>query len=309
MRDGAWFDIAVLATAIAVLAMIEWWGIRRWVQPHEPLSSNARLAMMLVILTMAGGFIGAFSWWADVQGGFAWDVPPLASRFLASAGWSFAFAAWMAVTLPTDRRLRLVLLMLFVYLAPLAVALLVLHLDRLDFAAPITYPFLAVVALLVVGPLIGLVRPPSVMPLSSVDEERASPLVRTWLVAVAAVTGAWSVALFAADTGPTSAIWVWPGDGLSSRLIGAMLLTISLAGLYAAPRRDTARIMTGVTLVYGIGLAVGSAWNAMAGKPVPVTYLLAFASIAAGSLLVLARDRATRTRPSVDAGAPTTTAG
>jgi hypothetical protein len=49
----------------------------------------------------------------------------------------------------------------------------------------------------------------------------------------------------------------------------------------------------------------------MTGKPVPVTYLLAFASIAAGSVLELARDRVPGRPPttSVDAGEPTATAG
>ncbi|MCL4836227.1 MAG: hypothetical protein KJZ86_27555, partial [Caldilineaceae bacterium] len=37
------------------------------------------------------------------------DLPPLASRILAAAGWSFAVVCLLVLERPTDRRLRLVL--------------------------------------------------------------------------------------------------------------------------------------------------------------------------------------------------------
>jgi len=58
---------------------------------------------------------------------------------LAAAGWSFALVCWLALERPSLPRLRLVVIMLFVYLTPLAVAILLFHLSRFDWMAPITY--------------------------------------------------------------------------------------------------------------------------------------------------------------------------
>jgi hypothetical protein len=285
-------NIVFLALAMLVLLACEWWGYRRWIKPHETAANRqAKAMLMLIILTLAGGFIGPFSWWADIPNSFAWDPPPLASRMLATAGWCFAFVAYLCLSRPTWRRVRLTLLMLAIYLAPLAIALVLFHLDRLNFAAPITYPFFAVVALLTGGSIWFLIRQPTVIPDTLEDLAPAGRFTQAWLSVVAVVTGVWSLALAATDNGPSPLIWVWPGDLLTSRLIAAMLITITAAAIFSLRHVDTARITTGVTLIYGLGLAIASVWNAFAGKPIPITYLVAFGLIFAGSLAALLMDK------------------
>jgi hypothetical protein len=53
------------------------------------------------------------------------------------------------------------------------------------------------------------------------------------------------------------------------------------------------RIMIGVTLLYGLGLAAASAWNALGGKPIKLSYLIVFGLIFLGSLAVRRVDRLT----------------
>jgi hypothetical protein len=272
--------------------VIEIIGYRRWIKPYAAnLSTSGKLMLMLVILTMAGGFIGAFGWWLAIPGSFAWVLPPLASRMLASAGWSFALVAFLALERPSRRRLRLILWMLAVYLTPIAAVVLLFHLDRFDFSEPITYPFFLIVAIFTLGSIGFLLRQPEVLPDGPQDLAIAGRLNQSRYGLAAVMTGLWSLALFATDHGPLAAVWVWPGDLLSSRLIAAMLLTITLVGIYSIKYRDTLRIMTWVTLIYGLGLSLASAWNALAGKPIKPAYLVVFGMIAIGSAVVLWLDR------------------
>ena len=90
-------------------------------------------------------------------------------------------------------------------------------------------------------------------------------MVRGWLGLVAAVMAVWGLALFITDSGPSPFIWVWPGDLLSSRLIAMMLWAIAAGAAFALPRTDTARLMLGVTLTYGVGVATTACldWLAM----------------------------------------------
>jgi hypothetical protein len=292
MTTMRWINLSIMGLAFLILLAIEIYGYRRWIKPYTAnLSASGKLMLLLIILTMAGGFLGAFGWWLAFRNSFAWILPPLASRMLASAGWSFAFAAFLALVRPTRRRLRLILWMLAIYLTPIAAALFLFHLDRLDFSEPITYPFLLVVATLMCASIGFLFRQPNILADGAQDLVPASKLNQYWLGLVVVMTGLWSMALFATDKGPLAAIWVWPSDLLSSRLIAAMLLTITLAGIYSLPYRDTLRIMTGVTLIYGLGLSLASAWNALAGKPIKPAYLVVFGLIAIGSAIVLWADR------------------
>jgi len=293
-------NVAVLAGAMVALLACEWLGFRRWVRPlGERATLEIRLAVFVLVLTLAGGFIGAFSWWFDVPGSFAWDVPPLGSRMLGSAGWAFALASWAALERPTLGRLRLVMTMLVVYLAPLAVALVVLHLDRLDFGAAITYPFFSVVILLIVMPAFLLTRLPEIEPDGAVDVQLPLAATRVWLALVGVLTLAWSLALFVTDSGPVAAVWAWPGDGLTSRLIAAMLLTIAVASAMSLRSRDLAGLTSAITLAYGIGLAVASLWLMTANKPVNLVYLAVFGVIALGALIAWLAERG---RPSAVAG-------
>lgn len=262
-------------------------GYWRWVRPHPSLHWQAKGVLLLLILTMAGGLIGSTGWWIDEPRAFSWDLPPLASRMLAAAGWAFGAATFMALQRPTGRRMRLVLLMLAVYLIPLAVAIVLFHRDRFDPAAPITYAFFIIVTGIVVPTVWYLVRPVFVL-------KDGVPLpiagwVRGWLISTIVVTALWGVALFVTDNGALSLIWVWPGDLLTSRLIAVMLLTIATAAFYSLRDGDTARMTLVVLVVYGLGAALANLWSATAGKPIQPLYVLVFGVIGIMSLVLLMR--------------------
>lgn len=270
-------------------------GYWRWVRPQAGLDRQGRGLLLLVLLTLAGGFIGSPFWWADVGVSFAWDVPPLASRMLASAGWSFCVVCGLALQRPSYRRLRLVLLLLFTYLAPLALAIVLFHLDRFDPAAPITYAFFITVGLMVAATIWYLRRQPRIIQAELRDAEATPARVRTGLALIAIVTALWGMALFITDRGPSDLIWAWPGDPLSSRLVGVMLLTIAVGAVYSRRHADVARPMLAMTATYGLGLSVAGLWNALAGKPIAVSYVLAFGLIALASGALLLAERPART--------------
>lgn len=94
------------------------------------------------------------------------------------------------------------------------------------------------------------------------------------------------MALLITDAGPSPLLWVWPGDLLTSRLIGVMLLTIAAGSLYSRNARGLARLMLAMHITYGLGLSVASLWNLLAGKPVKWSYALVFAVIFVVSALL-----------------------
>ncbi len=275
-------DIAIqligLLVFVAVIAGAYW----RWVRPHN-INLETKGVLLLVIATMVGGLIGSTGWWFDVPQAFSWDLPPLASRMLAAAGWSFGAATFMTLQRPTASRLRLTLLMLAVYLIPLAIAIFLFHLDRFDWAAPITYAFFIIVMGLIIPALWYLVRRPTVIAENNPIVPPAQA-IRLWLIIVALLTALWGAALFITDSGSINLIWVWPGDLLTSRLIAVMLFTITTAALYSLNNTDVTRVTLVVMIVYGFGAALANLWNATAAKPVQPLYLAAFGAMAIISL-------------------------
>lgn len=282
------FDLLLQVFGLGLLLIGLWLGYRRWIQPYRTvLDYQAQGLLLLLIVTLIGGAVGGIVWWIDDVRGFAWDVPALASRMLASAGFSFAVICFMTLQRPTYRRVRSVLILLLVYLAPLAVAIVFFHLERFDPAAPITYAFFAIVIPMIVATLWYLFRQPRIM----ADEPEGAPpgssLSRGWLSIVALITGVWGLALFLTDSGPSSLIWVWDGDLLSSRLIGVMLLTIAAGSLYSLRTAETVRPMLAMILTYGLGLTAASLWGLLVGQPVPLLYLTIFGLIALVSAVLL----------------------
>jgi hypothetical protein len=172
-------------------------GYWRWIKPHEDLDFQGKGLLFLVVLTLMGALIGSPFWWVDEARSFSWDLPTVASRMLASAGWSYVVVCFLVLERPTYRRLRLILILLFVYLTPLAIAAPLFHMDRFDFSAPITYAFFALVVLMVVSTFWYLLRQPRIFPDQADDLEAPSPAVRGWLVIVAVVTALWGLALVA----------------------------------------------------------------------------------------------------------------
>lgn len=284
-------NIVQEALIVPVLLACLGWGYRQWIRPRAGLDRQSQAALGLVLLALVGAFLGAPFWWEDIRPSFAWDLPPLASRMLASAAWSFVVAAFLALRSNRGRRAHLVILMIAVYLAPLVLAIALFHLDRFDFADPLTYGFLLIAVGMSVAALWFLWRQPSVLRDYDAPGQSPSRPVRLWLTLVAILTGVWAVALFAADRGPSPLIWVWPGDLLSSRLIAVMLLTVAVGGLWSLRDADTARVMLAVTLTYGLGVSAATLWNYLAGRPIPLLYLLVFGVIFLGSTLLWLRER------------------
>ena len=204
------------------------WGCRHWISPRQ-VSIQDKGMLLLSVVTLVGGLLDSIGWWINDPRRFSWDLPPLASRMLASAGWAFGVVTLAALHRPVPCRTRLVMLMLAVCLAPLLVTAPLFHLDRFDPAAPITYVFFALVLTMTVTALWYLFEQPVIVPSEPADSLAPSARVGGWLGLAAAVTALWGLALFVTGNGPSGLIWVWPGDLLTSRLIAVMLLTIPSA--------------------------------------------------------------------------------
>src|SRR5918998_3201421 len=258
-----------------VLLGIVGWGYRRWIRPRE-VGTQGKGMLLLTIVTLVGGLVGSTGWWIDDPRSFSWDLPPLASRMLASAGWAFGVATIAAIQRPVPRRTQLVMLMLAAYLAPLLLTIPLFHLDRFDPAAPITYAFFALVLPMTVAALWYLFQQPVIISDEPTDSLPPTPLVGAWLGLVAAVTAFWGLALFITDNGPSGLIWAWPGDLLTSRLIAVMLLTLAIGAVYALRYADVSRVMLGVIAVYGFGVTLANLWNILVSKPVNPSYVAAF---------------------------------
>lgn len=285
-------DFLIQCFGLVLLTAGMAFGYWRWVRPHEGiLNGQSRGLLLLVLLTLMGGLIGSPFWWADEARSFSWDTPPLASRMLAAAGWSFVVVSYYALHRASHQRLRLVLLLLFVYLFPLTIAALLFHRSRFDFSAPITYAFFVIVVFMDIATAWYLLRQPTILPDQPQDEEPNGLIVQLWMLFVAVLLGLWGLALFITDSGPSAAIWVWSNDLLSSRLIGVMLLAIAAGLLYSFRFHDVAQVMLATLLTYGVGLATASLWNLIFGKPFPSAYFIVFSMISLISLSLLIVNR------------------
>jgi hypothetical protein len=273
-----------------VLLGIAAWGYRHWISPRQ-VGIQGKGMLLLCVVTLVGGLLGSTGWWIDDPRSFSWDLPPLAGRMLASAGWAFGVATLAALHRPVPHRTRLVMLMLAVYLAPLLVTAPLFHLERFDPAASITYVFFALVLTMTVAALWYLYRQPVIVPNEPADSLAPTALVGRWLGLVAAVSALWGLALFVTDNGPSGLIWVWPGDLLTSRLIAVMLLTIAVGAVYALRYADVSRVMLGVIAVYGFGVTLANLWNVLANKPINPSYVVAFGIMFLVSATLLIAER------------------
>jgi hypothetical protein len=273
----------------ALLGLVGW-GYRRWISPRR-VGIQGKGMLLLCVVTLVGGLLGSTGWWIDDPRAFSWDLPPVASRMLASAGWAFGVATIAALQRPVPHRMRLVMLLLAAYLAPLLLTAPLFHLDRFDPAAPITYAFFALVLTMTMAATWYLVKQPVIVPDEPADSLAPRALVSSWLGLVAAVCALWGLALFVTDDGPSDLIWVWPGDLLTSRLIAVMLLTIALGAVYALRYVDIARVMLGVIAVYGFGVMLANLWNILANLPVNLSYVSVFGIMFVTSATLLLAER------------------
>ena len=287
--------IFVQVVGLGLLLTGIWFGYRQWIRPHNAtITLQGRGLLILLIMTLMGGFIGSPFWWMDQPWSFSWDLPPLASRMLGAAGWSFFAVTLLALRRPSFQRVRLILLLLFVYLAPLAIVIVSYHLDRFDFNAPITYAFFAIVVPMTTAATWYLVRQPRIIPQEERDTLPAPLVIQVWLRVVAVITAIWGLALFATDSGPSNLLWAWPGDLLSSRLIGVMLVTIAVGAIYSYHYAETARLMTVMILVYSLGLTIAALWNIFFGLPIKPFYTAVFSVIFIVTLVLFRTDRQPR---------------
>jgi hypothetical protein len=264
-------------------------GYRLWIAPRAAAGTEAAGVLVLVVLTLLGGLFGSPAWWFDHEGAFSWDLPPLASRMLAAAGFSFVAASLYALMRPSQPRLRLHLVLLSVYLAPLVLIILIAHLDRFEFSEPIVWSFFLIAGLMTAASLYFLARTPQVLQPEPADS-RPGEGVRAWLLLIAAVMLLWGAALFVTDDGFSRLIWVWPGDLLSSRLIGVMLLAIGAGALFSRRSVAAASTMLATIATYGLLVAAANLWNLTLDAPVREAYVIAFAIIGLGSIAIIVRD-------------------
>ena len=155
---GCWSSFLGL---FALLGLVGW-GYRHWIGPRR-VGIQGKGMLLLCVVTLVGGLLGSTGWWIDDPRAFSWDLPPVASRMLASAGWAFGVATMAALQRPVPRRMRLVMLMLSVYLAPLLLTA-PCSTSTASTSAPITYAFFALVLAMSVGAIWYLFEQPVIVP-------------------------------------------------------------------------------------------------------------------------------------------------
>jgi hypothetical protein len=279
-----------LVLALILLSCGVYVGWQRWVGPvRAELDSQATGMLMLVILAVVGGAVGSPFWWRDDPNSFSWMLPPLAARLLGSAAAAFALTGYYALEHRSERLVRTYVALLAVYLAPLVVVILLLHLDRFNWHAPISYAFFVIAGGMALAANWHLVRRTTLGAGFADKDEPVSPPIalRCWLWAVAISAGLWGISLFVYPTFPWPEVFIWPRDALTSRLIAAMLLTLSTAAVLGMQSTKQARMSLWMFIAYGIGAAAACLWNAVAGNAVPVSYAGAFCGLALGSIFCM----------------------
>jgi len=273
MSDAAWFGVAIVVLLLAIYL-----GHRRWA--GYPAGAAEKFVL---ISTALGGIIGAPFWWLDLPASFAWDLPPVGARLLAAAALAFGVAGLLLLERPSEERSRLYALQTALYLVPLAIAAVALHLNRFDFGKPVTYGFFAVVIVLSIGSLRLLLQPTA----SAGALAPTNGVTRGWLLFSGLLLSAWGVALFAAPATGLPLVFNWAQDPLTSRLIAAMLIVIGAGNLRSLRSRGLARMALVFASVYGVAGCAACLMNLAAQKPVPPLYAAALGIMGVVSLLLL----------------------
>jgi hypothetical protein len=287
MTEDLWFGVAVIVLLAAMAAAFARWGR----EPGEGRGSP--VGRFVLIATAVGGLIGTPFWWLDLPPSFAWDLPPLASRMLGVAALAFGVTGIAVLEHPSAARERLFYMLILVYLVPLALAAVTLHLDRFDFARPVTYGFFAVVIVLCVGSALELSRGKD----AGLVQFAPGGTVRGWLLVAGLTLAVWGAALFLVPTAPYPLVFNWPQDELSSRLIAAMLMTVAVAFFLSRHDAGLARLALLFAGVYGIGVVAAGMMNAAGGKPMPLLYVTGFGIVGLVSLGLLAGMKGMRISP------------
>lgn len=229
-----------------------------------------RRSQRTIALATAGALIGAPFWWAAAPGSFAWALPPLAFRYLAAAALAFGTMGLTVLMRPSPARIRLYLGMVALYLAPVVAAVLLLHRDRLDWGASISWGFVAVAGGLTVAATLEMLRSPDLR-----HGTAPGAAERGLWTLLAVLFALWALALFALPAGPLRALWLWPQDPLSARLIAVMPATLALIAWMARSRAELGRLAGIGFATYGFWVAFASVQHGLSGHPLPWLYLAA----------------------------------
>ena len=281
MSELAPFLIAALVLATAVAGAARW---RR--QAADDPSLNSIVGGTVLVLTTVVSLVAAPFWWLDLEGSFPWDLPPAASRLFAVAALAFGAAGVLAIERPTPRRTRLYLTMVAAYLCPLFVAS-IFHSAVFDLTRVSTWLFFLVTGFLSLSAALELLRVYTVHPgLAATRLETA--VIQLWLVMIGLAMAGWSLALFLAPDTLYPAVFLWPDDALTSRAIGAMLLSIGVAALLAMQDAASSRMALLFAGVYGAGtICAFSLTKSFAFNP-PLLYLIGIGGMGLVSLAFLA---------------------
>ena len=246
-----------------------------------PLAPYPKRTRRTLALATAGGLIGAPFWWGAVPVSFAWAMPSLAFRFLAAAGLAFGAVGLAVMARPSPAKIRFVLGMLATYLGPLLVLILLFHRGALDWSQPVSWGFLGIVVLLTFWSLLEMVKSRDLRP-----GTLPGPVERgIWAVGIG-LFGLWSAALLVWPGGEVRLIWPWPDNALTTRLIGAMLLTLFMMSWMARNRTELARLAALGVATYGLWVSIACGLRVVAGQPVPWLYAVV---LGGGGLLAAMR--------------------
>lgn len=281
-------DLLVQVAGFLLLCAMVLGGWLRWIKPYEAtLDLQQKGLLALVILTIAGGAGGGVFWWMASPLSFSWQLPPLAFRMLGAAGFAFGITGFYVMHRRRALLIRAYIIMLAVYLVPLVGAILLYHLDRFNWHAPVTYAFFIISGGMAAA-AIWFIACRTMPPFDDDNPRRApSALVRSYLSLVVVIFGAWGLTMFIFPSGRLPQIWVWPQDALTTRLIATMLLTIGAAGILGCANTEAVKMSACMFVAYGVGVMVACALNASMGRPIPFTYLVAFALLALTSVPLL----------------------
>lgn len=281
-------ESSFIAAAAIVLAAVVYATLKRWrfdaSKGGMPMSTGGRCA----IITMTfGGLLYAPFWWFDVDSSFAWDLPPVGSRLLAASGLAFGIAGLATMIWPSPRRLRLLLVMIAVGLGSIFVVTMLFHLRSFNFDRISSWVFVVATGGLAVLAGTELLRSYSGSP-GLRTKRFGNPLLPLWLVLVGITMVGWSLALFLAPDTLFPAVFLWPDDARTSRLVAAMLLAVGISALLAMNDVGSGRLALLFAGVFGVGVVGAISLNSASSFSTPMLYIVAIGGIGMVSLAFLA---------------------
>lgn len=287
-------DLLLLAVgALLLAAFAAGMYLLPFADSRDP-SLRSDLGRAAIILTTIVGLCGAPFWWLDLELSFAWNLPALGSRLVAVAGVAFGITGLMVLGFPSPRRTRLYLIMIVVYTVPLLASAALFHLDRFDFGHLDSWGFFLITGGMAAAASIELMRVMSTHP-GLPTRRFDGQVIPVWLVLVGVMMIGWALALYLAPDTIFPAVFVWPKDPLSSRLIAAALLTIGAAALLSTSDVKSGKLALSLHGIYGVGVIAALGVKASNGLPIPLLYGLGIGASGMVSLaffaMLLSSDR------------------